>query len=65
MKFHGAAGYLDLEFNSGAGNATWTTVSPFNYQLHCPGIDHPRAGISFTISISTCRRNQSRTVPLL
>ena len=44
MKFRGAAGYLDLGFNSGAGNATWTTVSPFNYQLHCPGIDHQGQG---------------------
>ena len=44
MKFRGAAGYLELGFNSGAGNATWTTVSPFNYQLHCPGIDHQGQG---------------------
>lgn len=37
MKYRGSGKNLDLGFNSGAGNATWTTVSPFKYKLHCPG----------------------------
>ena len=44
MKLSAASDGLELGFNSSAGNATWTTLSPFDYQLHCPGIDHQGQG---------------------
>ena len=44
MKFRGLAGSLNLAFNSGAGNASWTTTSPFEYDLRCPGDDHQGQG---------------------